>query len=421
MPESAYGPTNNCVGIGHRLLQRGHRVVFVVDPTWRARLEPLGFAEEIVNFAPLEVDGAGASPGQFWKEYIASVSPHFATSTTEQLTSVIRPIWRELIDGAYYVQDQLREIVSRVAPDVIVEDNVLGFPALVSAGKPFVRIVSCNPLEVPGADIAPAFSGLGQSERGQFDAFRRAYRETHGPLWEEFRDWFFAEGGVLLPELEFIPPGDLNLYVYPEELDYRPSRPLDATWHRLESCVRDTDPAVALPDGFADGRRPVLYFSLGSLGSADVALVRRVIDALANEPYDVIVSKGPRHDEIELADNMWGAEFLPQTRLLERADLVITHGGNNTVTECLHFAKPMVVMPLFWDQYDNAQRVHECGYGRRLSTYEFTPDELRHAVNDLISEAALRRRLEVAGRRIRRADGVGRAATLIEALAGENS
>jgi UDP:flavonoid glycosyltransferase YjiC (YdhE family) len=97
-------------------------------------------------------------------------------------------------------------------------------------------------------------------------------------------------------------------------------------------------------------------------------------------------------------------------------DLVITHGGNNTVTESLHFGKPMVVLPLFWDQYDNAQRMHELGYGVRLATYDFSDDELTGAVDGLLADETLRSSLGALGDRIRDAGGVSHAADLIEAV-----
>ena len=415
MPESAYGPTNNCVGIAHRLAARGHRIVFAAERSWEGRLAPLGFEEQLVDLSPPGPESQSA--GQFWKDYVAAIAPQFARPTVEQLSTVIRPIWEELIAGARYVEPRLHNVLEDVRPDVIVEDNVVGFPALVTAGVPFVRIVSCNPFEIPGPDVAPAFSGLAADDTASFPAFRDAYRRTHLNLWREFDEWFRSQGAPGLPELSFIGTGDLNLYVYPEELDYRDNRPLPDTWQRLESSVRETDTPVTLPVGFATGARPVVYFSLGSLGSADVELMSRVIDALADQPYDVIVSTGPRHDEITLADNMWGGEFLPQTRLLPLADVVITHGGNNTVTEAMHFGKPMVVLPLFWDQYDNAQRVHERGVGRRLDTYRATADAIRDAVGDVLGDHALHQRVARASRRIRKADGVGRAADLLEAVA----
>src|SRR4029077_15337448 len=74
MPESAYGPTNNCVGIGDVLRQRGHRVVFAAEASGRGRPEPLGFAEDLVDLAPpvAAADEPGDAPdaGQFWKEFI---------------------------------------------------------------------------------------------------------------------------------------------------------------------------------------------------------------------------------------------------------------------------------------------------------------------------------------------------------------
>ncbi|WP_353988673.1 glycosyltransferase [Ruicaihuangia caeni] len=417
MPESAYGPTNNCIGIGAELLRRGHRVVFAAERSWAGRLEPMGFEEALVDLAEPSHDAEEQDAGAFWKEYIREISPEFAKPTTAQLETVVRPIWEELIAGAKYCEPQLREIIAATRPDVIIEDNVVSFPALTTAGVPFVRIVSCNPLEVRGRGIAPVFSGLGEHEHEAWKEFAAEYERTHREMWRDLNEWVQEQGAAPLGDLEFIHDGDLNLYVYPEELDYVDARPLGADWVRLDSSVRDTDDDISLPEGFLDRGAPVVYFSLGSLGSADVGLMRKVIAALAETDHRVIVSKGPLHDEIELAPNMWGAEFLPQTKLLPLVDVVISHGGNNTVTESMHFGKPMVLMPLFWDQYDNAQRVHERGFGMRLDTYGVTEAGIRDAVAGVLADDALRARSRAAGEAIRGRDGLARAADELIGLA----
>jgi UDP:flavonoid glycosyltransferase YjiC (YdhE family) len=232
-------------------------------------------------------------------------------------------------------------------------------------------MVSCNPLGVKDPGIAPVFSGYPASSRDGWAEFAAEYDRTHRSLWSSFNSFVIDSGARPLPDLEFIHEGDLNLYVYPSIADYARSVPLAANWHRLESSVRETDEKFELPSVLAD--RPadsaLIYFSLGSLGSADVWLMRRVISVLGSTRHRYIVSKGPLQAEIELAPNMWGAEFVPQTSVIPQADLVITHGGNNTTTESLHFGKPMICLPLFWDQYDNAQRVDELGLGVRLAPY----------------------------------------------------
>ncbi|WP_433826074.1 glycosyltransferase [Actinoplanes sp. CA-015351] len=416
MPESAYGPTNNCIGIGDILRQRGHRVVFAAEASWKGKLTALGFEEDLVNLAPPPENPDEQDAGQFWKDFIRDTAPEFRKPTIEQLDTWVKPVWEELIVGAKYCQPQLLEIIERVKPDVIVEDNVVAFPALNTAGVPFVRIVSCNPLEVRGDGIAPVFSGYAQDETSGWPAFREEYDRTHRQLWTDFNAWVVEQGAQPLPDLDFIHPGDLNLYVFPEAADYTSSRPLDSSWHRLDSSVRETDAVFSLPAEIAELPGKLIYFSLGSLGSADVELMRRVIAVLAKTPHRYIVSKGPLHAEIELADNMYGAEFLPQTSILPQVDLVITHGGNNTVTEALHFGKPMVLLPLFWDQYDNAQRVHELGLGVRLDTYGFTDEELSASVEKLLGDADLHARLAAISADIRSRDGLRKAADLIEKL-----
>jgi MGT family glycosyltransferase len=278
---------------------------------------------------------------------------------------------------------------------------------------PWVRVVSCNPLELKDPELPPPYSGYPSADRGRWDEFRARYQALHEPLQREFSEFCSEAGAPPLPEGEFIHESPyLNLYLYPAEADYERSRPLGAVWQRLESSVREADERFALPAG----DRALLYLSLGSLGSADIGLMQRLIEILGATDHRVIVSMGPQHDELALADNMVGAEFLPQPAILPHVDLVLTHGGNNPVTESLHFGKPMVVLPLFWDQHDNAQRMDELGLGFRLAPYEVEAPELTAAIDRLLADETLAARLRSLSQRLRAAPGTVRAAQLVEAL-----
>lgn len=418
-PESAHGPTNQCIGLASILRARGHTIVFAAESSWAGKLAPFGFVEELVDLAEPADDDGEEDAGAFWTQFIAETAPEFRKPTIDQLASFIQPTYQALIDGARYCEPRLRQIIAEHRPDVIVEDNVVLFPALVTAGVPFVRIVSCSPLEIPGPDIPPPFSGLPSGEPDQWRSYRAEFERALRPMWRDFDAWAQAQGAPPLPDLEFMPRDNAaNLYVYPAEADYVDRRPLDATWTRMDSSVRETDDDYVLPAEMAD--RPagsaLIYLSLGSLGGADVELMQRLVDVLGTTGHRFIVSKGPQAERITLAANMVGAQMLPQTKIIPLVDLVISHGGNNTVTETLHFGKPLVVLPLFWDQYENAQRIDELGLGVRLDTYRFTDDELIDAVERLLADTALRERLTALGSSIRERDGLRAGADVIERI-----
>ena len=419
-PESAYGPTNNCVGIGQVLRARGHRVVFVIEESFAGTLEAKGFEERLMRLGPPPSEPE--VPGQFWIDFIRDTAPVFRTSTLEQLEGFIAPTWQALIDGSKYVNPRLTEIFDELALDVIVEDNVVAFPAIAASGRPWVRIVSCNPMEMKDPSIAPFSSGYPVADRSGWPSFLEEVHRTHADMWADF-DAFcreHGETGLSCGELgpEFIAESPyLNLYSYPAEADYERVHPLGPTWHRLDSTVRAPETAWALPEHLAERDGALIYLSLGSLGAADVGLMQRLVDLLATTEHRVIVSKGPLADQITLHDNQVGEAFLPQPAILPQVDLVITHGGNNTVTESFHHGKPMIVLPLFWDQVDNAQRVDETGFGRRLPTYAFEDGELTGAFDDLLADEALRRRLDAIASRLQRGRGTAKAADLIERVA----
>ena len=314
--------------------------MFAAEASWKGKLEPLGFEEDLVDLAP-PARGRRRAGRRPVLDRLHPRDRARVPQADDRAARDVHPadVWASLIDGAKYCEPQLREIIDRAQPDVIVEDNVERFPALMTAGAPFVRIMSLQPArdEGPGA---PA-DLLRLPDRRRRRVGRRSAPSTTArtaTTWEALR-----RVGASTPARRRCPtsssstsPTRLNLYVYPEVADYPRARPLDATWHRLDSCVRETDERVR---GAGVAPRPatdaLVYLSLGSLGSADVELMRRLVDVLAETPHRYIVSKGPQRRRVRAARQHVGRGSLPQTSIIPLVDLVITHGGNNTTTEAL--------------------------------------------------------------------------------------
>ena len=411
----AWGPTNNCVAIANVLLDRGHRIVFVVDESFEGVIVAKEFEERMMRMAPPEENAdPTADP---WAEFIRVTAPEFRKPTISQIETVTKPIWEALVAGEQYSHERVMDIWDDVRPDVVVTDNVTGYPAVELAGAPWVRFVSANPLEMRDADLPPVLSGLPVADRSAWSAFRAEYHRQHEDLLREHNDFRASVNVAPCPPDEFNTHSPwCNLYLFPEAADYDRAEPLGPTWHRLQSTVRTTDASFDM-DEHLPGDGKIVYLSLGSLGCMDVGLMQRLIDALAATEYRVIVSMGPLKDQMTLGPNMFGDQFLPQPSILPQCDLLITHGGNNTVCEGFHFGLPMIGLPLFWDQYDNAQRLDETGYGVRLPTYDWTDEELADAVNRLLADDDLTARMATVAAAVQAEPGRVKGADLIERLA----
>ena len=181
--------------------------------------------------------------------------------------------------------------------------------------------------------------------------FRDEVKSARHGLWTKMNDYVIGEGVEPLKYGQFINHSKyLNIYSFPKEVDYTDIRPLPPNWVQFDNFKR-TESYISqdfqIPEQLKNKSGKLVYFSLGSMGGADVSLIERLIEILGKSQHRFIVSKGLIGDRYSLPSNMWGQNSVPQIQVLPLVDLVITHGGNNTVTETFYFGKPMIVMPLY--------------------------------------------------------------------------
>ena len=172
------------------------------------------------------------------------------------------------------------EIFDELQPDVICEDNVPCFPAIPASGRPWVRIVSCNPLELKDPDLPPTFSGypVGGPERlGRVPRRVPPHARRDARVVRRVRAGARRAAAARPASSSTSRRGSTSTSTRPRPTTRARSRSAP-TWHRLETSVRGTDEAFELPDELARRRRRLVYLSLGSLGSADVDLMKRLVD-----------------------------------------------------------------------------------------------------------------------------------------------
>jgi MGT family glycosyltransferase len=414
-PEAAFGPALNCVGIAQACRDLGHRAIFVADRSFGGIFSKYGFEERLVDMSePMDAAAAGA----FWKNFIASHLPHFRLSPIEQLSTYVVPVWESVVDSALYVEGGLAQALDEIRPDLVCVDNIILFPAIKRAGCPWVRIISCSENEITDPDIPPHLSGCGENDRSCWEAFETEFNRLITPAHARYNDFLARSGHPPYPLGQFFEASPhLNMLLYPKPLAFRRRRPLDpALFQYLEGCVRD-EGTFHVPRFAAHDTAPLLYLSYGSLGSADVDLLKRQIAVIGRLPYRALVNVGDYLDAYsDLPGNVQVSSFFPQPALLRHVDAVIHHGGNNTFNEALYFAKPSIIMPFCWDGLDNAARIQETGYGLRLPRYDWTEAQFAAAIERVLSDETMRARLRDLSAHMQSQDGRRKAALLLDGL-----
>ncbi|XP_053453274.1 UDP-glucuronosyltransferase 1-6 isoform X4 [Nycticebus coucang] len=138
----------------------------------------------------------------------------------------------------------------------------------------------------------------------------------------------------------------------------------------------------------ASGEHGIVVFSLGSMVSEiPEQKAMEIADALGKIPQTVLWRyTGSRPSN--LAKNTILVKWLPQNDLLghPKTRAFITHSGSHGIYEGICNGVPMVMMPLFGDQMDNAKRMETRGAGVTLNVLDMTSADLENALKTVIND-----------------------------------
>jgi MGT family glycosyltransferase len=408
------------LSIATALRERGHEVAFYSGEAVRGTLEQEGF--ELLPFERVEQERA----------FVSMRAVDTGDRRQRPGNGRLLPILRDwLVETIPDQVADLRGVLARWRPDVIATDLSLWGPMLVLWESERIPVALSStfmgPL-IPGPD-APAFGfGLGppRSSLGRLGSAALTRLTELGATGMRRRvDELRAQNG-LAPLRESVNRYTARLPLYLvgsiPELDYD-RRDLPASVHYVGNCITYPDPAGTaqwLED--IDASRPWVHVTESTLAYGEPFLLRTAIEALADEPVELILTTGEHRDPAVLgrgasAPNVHVAPWLSHGELLPRCSALVTVGGKATILAAAEAGVPMVVVPTTWDKPDNARRVTETGAGMRLSPRRLTAQALREAVRAALDQPSYGQAAVGLAAKLAAAPGPPRAAELLGQLA----
>lgn len=163
--------------------------------------------------------------------------------------------------------------------------------------------------------------------------------------------------------------------------------------------------------------QPLIFASLGTLQGHRYRLFKTIADACRQLGACVVIAHCGRLNARQIkrleAAGARTVAFTDQPAILRQAQVVITHGGLNTVMDAISCATPILVIPLAFDQFGVAARVVYHGIGRQASRFASRQTLMNHLVT-LLSDDRYTRGQRALQQQLALAGGAPRAADIIE-------
>ncbi|HXP65408.1 MAG TPA: nucleotide disphospho-sugar-binding domain-containing protein [Steroidobacteraceae bacterium] len=176
-------------------------------------------------------------------------------------------------------------------------------------------------------------------------------------------------------------------------------------------------PMAQAEEFLAAGAAPVI-FTPGSAGATMERFFKESVAAASQLGLRaMLVTNYPEQIPSGLPAGIRTFGYVPFSRVLPRAALLVYHGGVGTLAQGIKASVPHLVVPHGYDQFDSGWRIEQLGLGRSIPERRYRAHRVAQAIEGILGDAAApARRKDYAGR-INSADAVARACGLIEGLA----
>jgi UDP:flavonoid glycosyltransferase YjiC (YdhE family) len=166
------------------------------------------------------------------------------------------------------------------------------------------------------------------------------------------------------------------------------------------------------------GDEPLVLVAPSTSQDPDQTLLRAALEGLAGLPIRLlaIAARGKLKD-VPSRPNLRLVEWLPYSRTIPLADVVICHGGHGTLAHALAGGAPVVTVPAAGDMSENSTRAQWAGAGLSLPRRFLRPRTLRLIVKRVLDEPAFRERAGELAAWAKQNNGPAAAAVLVERFA----
>ncbi|MGQ9864799.1 MAG: glycosyltransferase [Pseudanabaenaceae cyanobacterium] len=395
------GHLHTMIPLGRELQRRGHRVTYFGLPDARPKMEAAGLGFVDVGGDRLPPAASAALLAQLGK--------------TQGIPAVLLTLrWFYRVAETFLAEAPAILQQANVTALVVDQLSPEGGTVAEHLGLPFATVCSALPID-PDPDVPPVFLPWPYRPSWRSRLAHRLVAAIGAPLGRplfQLRARYRRQWG-LPPEVSYNSPR-LILCQEPPALEFPrshwpPHFCFTGPYHQPGDR-----PTIPFPWEQLDGR-PLVYASLGTLQNRLGSVFAQIAEACAPLAVQLVISLGGSPIALPpLPGHPIVVSYAPQLELLDRAIAVVTHGGLNTVLECLTRGLPMVVLPITNDQPGVAARVAHAGAGVSLPVNQLRVPTLRAALSQVLTDPAYRQNAQRLQRDIQQAGGLTRAADLLE-------